>query len=132
MAEIKSALEIALERAAALGAGEDDSKRQAQEKGQALARQCLEGYLTPADMATQLAGLPPESSLSAAQALVEGLFEGRERALPGLKAMCSGAAEEAYEAIGPGPGPTGAGAFGGRGRAGPGDGSGSGRQGHRR
>lgn len=97
MAEIKSALEIALERAAALGAGEDDSKRQAQGKGQALARQCLDGGMAPNDMAAQLAGLPSDSTTSAALALLEALAEGREDALPGLAALCpQGAAKEAY------------------------------------
>ena len=100
MAEVKSALEIAMERAAALGAGEDDSKRQAQEKGQALARQCLEGDLSPADMAVQLAGMAPDSTASAARALLEALGENREGALPALEAMCAqGAAKDAYEAL---------------------------------
>ncbi|MBU1154725.1 MAG: hypothetical protein KJ921_02685 [Proteobacteria bacterium] len=100
MAEVKSALEIAMERAAALGVGEDDSKRQAQEKGQALARQCLEGDLTPTDMAAQLAGMAPDSVASAARALLEALGEDRDGALPALEAMCShGAAKEAYEAL---------------------------------
>ncbi|MFH2128220.1 MAG: hypothetical protein ABIK12_17020, partial [Pseudomonadota bacterium] len=78
MAEVKSALEIAMERAAALGAGEDDSKRQAQEKGQVLARQCLEGDLSAVDMAAQLAGLPSDSVFSAAQALLEALEGDRQ------------------------------------------------------
>ncbi|MCF8123800.1 MAG: hypothetical protein K9K34_15435 [Desulfarculaceae bacterium] len=100
MAEVKSALEIAMERAAALGAGDDDSKRQAQEKGQALARQCLEGDLAPADMAAQLAGMAPDSAVSAAQALLEALGEDREGALPALEAMCSqGAAKQAFQAL---------------------------------
>ena len=100
MAEVKSALEIAMERAAALGAGEDDSKRQAQEKGQALARQCLEGDLAPVDMAVQLAGMAPDSTASAARALLEALGENREGALPALDAMCSqGAAKEAFQAL---------------------------------
>lgn len=100
MAEVKSALEIAMERAAALGAGEDDSKRQAQEKGQVLARQCLEGSLSAADMAAQLAGLPSDSVASAAQALLEALEGDRQGALPALEAMCSqGAAKEAYAEV---------------------------------
>jgi len=89
-----------MERAAALGAGEDDSKRQAQEKGQALARQCLEGDLSAADMAAQLAGMAPDSIASAARALLEALGEDRQGALPALEAMCSqGATREAYEAL---------------------------------
>lgn len=89
-----------MERAAALGEGEDDSKRQAQEKGQALGRQCLEGSLTYADMAAQLAALPPESIASAAQALLEALTEDRQGALPALEAMCSqGTAKEACAGV---------------------------------
>ena len=100
MAEVKSALEIALERAAALGAGEDDSRRQAQEKGQALARRCLEGDSTPAAAARELAGLPLEAVTAAAQALLEALQEGRVAALPGLEALCpSGPAQTAYAAL---------------------------------
>lgn len=100
MAEVKSALEIAMERAAALGAGDDDSKRQAQEKGQALARQCLEGDLVPADMAAKLAGMASDSAVSAAQALLEALGEERQGALPALEAMCfQGAAKEAYQIL---------------------------------
>lgn len=100
MAEIKSALEIALERAAALGSGEDDSKRQAREKGQALARQCLEGDLTAQDLAAALAGLGLESTASAAQALLEALGQDRAGALPALEALgAAGPAREAYEAL---------------------------------
>lgn len=100
MAEIKSALEIALERAAALGSGEDDSKREAQEKGQALARQSLGGDLAPTDMAEQLAGLPTASTGAAARALLEALEQGREGALPGLEAICPpGPAREACQGL---------------------------------
>ncbi|MCB2192555.1 MAG: hypothetical protein KQI62_13375 [Deltaproteobacteria bacterium] len=100
MAEVKSALEIALERAAALGAGEDDSKRQAQKKGQALARQCLEGDLSAKDMAGQLAGLGPESTASAAEALLEALEQERPGAMAALEAICSGGPPGvAYEAL---------------------------------
>jgi hypothetical protein len=100
MAEIKSALEIALERAAALGAGEDDSKRQAQEKGQALARQCLEGDLTGTDLAAELSGLGAEATAAAVGHLLEALDEGRAGALPALAALClQGPARQAYEAL---------------------------------
>lgn len=97
MAEIKSALEIALERAAALGAGEDDSRREAEAKGRALARRVLEGEAE----AGELAGLEPEPARRAAgRALLEALEGNRQGALPALEAMCSqGAAKEAYEAL---------------------------------
>lgn len=84
MAEIKSALEIALERAAALGAGEDDSRREAQEKGRALARRVLEGEAGPED----LTGLEPAPARqAAAEALLAALAGGQLSALEGLRTL---------------------------------------------
>ncbi|MCF8033255.1 MAG: hypothetical protein K9K66_09045 [Desulfarculaceae bacterium] len=87
MAEIKSALEIALERAAALGAGEDDSRREAREKGRALARRLLEGEAEPDDLAGLQAGA---ARLGAAGALLEALGGRQPAALEGLKALAVG------------------------------------------
>jgi hypothetical protein len=86
MAEIKSALEIAMERAAALGAGEDDSRREAEERGRALARRVLEGELEPKVLAGLSAG-PPAARQAAARVLLEALGAGRAEALEGLRAL---------------------------------------------
>ena len=96
MAEIKSALEIALERAAALGAGQDDSQRQAQEQGQAQARRVLQGEAEPAS----LAELPPgHARRAAAQSMLDALAEGRLEALEGLQALAGAEAVGAWQKV---------------------------------
>ncbi len=98
MAEVKSALEIALERAAALGAGEDDSHREAAERGRALARRLLEGEDGPGDLAGLEAG---PARTAAAEALVEAMSGGKGlAALEGLKALAGeGAGQRAWDAL---------------------------------
>jgi len=98
MAEVKSALEIALERATALGAGEDDSRREAAEKGRALARRLLEGEAEPEALAGMEAG---PARQSAAETLARALSgDKRLAALAGLKALAGeGAAEKAWDAL---------------------------------
>ncbi|MCB2228031.1 MAG: hypothetical protein KQH53_15230 [Desulfarculaceae bacterium] len=96
MAEIKSALEIALERAAALGAGEDDSRREAEEQGRALARRLLEGEAPAAEL-TALE--PGPARQGAARALLEALSDDRAEALDGLRVLAGEAGEGAWQAV---------------------------------
>ena len=96
MAEIKSSLEIALERAKALG-GVDRKEAAAQEgknKGAILARRLLAGDLEPQELAEKLSEIPDEGRgpgrMAAAEILLDKLAEDEEQALAGLRIMAQG------------------------------------------
>jgi hypothetical protein len=100
MAEIKSSLEIALERAARFGGGgkEDLAREEGKKRGLAAARRLLAGEETPQGLAARVEGQEgaarPAALAGAAGALVEAL-PGPEgpRALEGLRALAAGRPE---------------------------------------
>ena len=100
MAQIKSTLEIALERAAALGGGgaEEEDRRQAAKRGQAAARKVLSGDVAPGEINAELAGLAeeyrPVARQEAAGVLLEPLPRYRDLALEGLSALLPGEGEQ--------------------------------------
>lgn len=92
MAEIKSSLEIALERAAAIGGGKEDLRREEGEgAGRSVGRKILNRDLAPAELAAALAALDEAARgyarREAARVLVEGLEQTPEPALAGLAAL---------------------------------------------
>ena len=92
MSEIKSTLEIALERARALGDDQDgDQIEQGRKRGEILARNLLTGELTPGQMLVEMGNLPPTAGQvarrSAAQHLLAGLLGNPEAALGGLAGL---------------------------------------------
>lgn len=92
MAEIKSSLEIALERAASFGrADAEDARREGDKKGRALARRCLAGDLPPDQLAGELGLVAGDQRAGArrgaAQALAEALGHGEAAASTGLAAI---------------------------------------------
>lgn len=103
MAEIKSAIEIAMERAAVLGGGDDhETRRQARAKGKALARRYLDADLDGQGIIAGLAGLGEGQEEHARQGLARTLLlaleEGNARALAGLKTISpEGQAAQAWQ-----------------------------------
>ncbi|MEW5913067.1 MAG: hypothetical protein AB1814_10970 [Thermodesulfobacteriota bacterium] len=100
MAEIKSALEIALERAAALGRGDDhEARREGRARGTALARRFLDQDLAAEGLASGLAeleiGQQGAGREGAWEVLLAALDEGRPQALEGLKVLAQGQAAAA-------------------------------------
>lgn len=96
MAEIKSSLEIALERAKALG-GVDRKEAAAQEgkhKGAILARRLLAEDIEPQEMAESLSEISAEgrgpARLAAAEILLDKLAEDQKQALAGLQEIARG------------------------------------------
>jgi hypothetical protein len=93
MAEIKSSLEIALERAAALGGGghEEIAREEGTKRGQVAARKLLLGELEPPALADELSSLAGEGKAAARQAalglLLEAVPQMPPRALAGLRAV---------------------------------------------
>ena len=96
MADIKSSLEIALERAAAMtgdSKAEDDTleREEGRKQGQALARKTLNGDMDPAQMAAEIDGLGPtgqeEARSSAMEILLEAIPDLAMPALAGLQAL---------------------------------------------
>lgn len=93
MAEIKSSLEIALARAAALGGGgsEEIAREEGAKRGQVAARKLLIGQLEPTAMAAEMGSLSGEGKAAARRAagrvLLEGLSQTPSRALAGLAAL---------------------------------------------
>lgn len=101
MAEIKSSIQIAMERAAALGqadSGEQD-REDGKRQGRALGRRAASGELAPENLASSLAGLPQEQRDSARQAaalaLLEDMEEGWQGRLTALAALAAGGPAEA-------------------------------------
>jgi len=96
MAEIKSSLEIALERAAALGSADKDQERreEGRRQGKAWARRATLGELAPSElrgMVDQLGGAEAEGAFAAAgQTLLEEITAGNRAALASLIMLTNG------------------------------------------
>ncbi len=92
MAEIKSSIEIAMERAAALeGRASDEAKDEGEKHGKAAARRLLDDDVDAAAMA-ELIQARPENQRSyalkaAVELLLEALMSGDDRTLDGLEAL---------------------------------------------
>jgi hypothetical protein len=90
MAEIKSSLEIAMERAAAMGGGgrEEIDRDEGEGRGKVAARKLLSGDLDPSAMNDEISSLSGEglsaARLAAAQILLEAVPQFPDRALAGL------------------------------------------------
>ena len=100
MAEIKSTLEIALERAAALGGRDtaEEDRREAAQKGMVGARKVLSGDVAPKDIRSELSGLDDEyrtvAVREAARLLLEPLPGQRDLALESLSALVAAEGEQ--------------------------------------
>lgn len=105
MATIKSSLEIALERAAAIAgdAKPDLALQEAQAQAKALARKFLSADLEPDGLAQGLAAMAPEqreaARREAAGILCDALAQAKPQALPGLEALAQGRGRELEEAL---------------------------------
>ncbi len=103
MGEIKSSIEIAMERAAAMGGGDEREMLQAQaeKQGKVLARRLLGGDLDLEGLARALAQVEeenlPVARRAAAQVLLEGMADNPQASLLGIRdlARAAGAQEEA-------------------------------------
>ena len=93
MAEVKSTLEIALERAAALGGRdtEEEQRKEAAQKGQVAARKVLSGDVAPENIKGELTDLDgdyrAEAAREAARLLMEPLPRQRDLVLKSLSAL---------------------------------------------
>jgi hypothetical protein len=93
MAEIKSSLEIALERAAAMGGGgrEEIDREEGMKRGQLTARKILLGELEPRALADETASLSGEglsaARKAAAQILLEAVPQAPVPAIAGLEVL---------------------------------------------
>ncbi|MBI5522226.1 MAG: hypothetical protein HY910_06315 [Desulfarculus sp.] len=101
MAEIKSSIQIAMERAAALGAGgghDEQAREEGKRQGRALGRRAAGGELDPQALAGRLAALPedqrPSARQAAAAALVEDMGDDWQARLAALAALAAGTAAE--------------------------------------
>lgn len=101
MAEIKSSIQIAMERAAALGAGgghDEQAREEGKRQGRALGRRAAGGELAPEDLARRLQALPAEQRSAARQAaataLMEDMGEEWQARLAGLAALAAGGAAQ--------------------------------------
>lgn len=96
MAEIKSSIEIALERAAAFGAADKDEEKreEGRRQGKAWARRQAMGELAPSELRgliDQLAGAEAEGARAEAGAVLVGEIKaGNRAAMAGLMALTSG------------------------------------------
>ena len=102
MAEIKSSIQIALERAAALGAGggqDEQEREEGKRQGRVLGRRAATGELTPVDLGSRVDALPEAQRASAregaAGAILEDLGEDWQARLACLAALAGGAGAEA-------------------------------------
>lgn len=100
MADIKSSIEIALERAAAMGAAsrDDVAAEEGRRQGKALGRRAAVGDMSPADLRATLdrlaAGERPAAMAAAGESLLAELEEARPQALPALVALAQGTPAE--------------------------------------
>jgi anti-sigma factor ChrR (cupin superfamily) len=100
MAEIKSSLEIAMERAAALGGGgkEEIAREEGAKRGQVAARKLLIGELESPALTDEISALAGEGRAAARQAaagvLLEAVPQIPPRALAGLRALAEKEEEE--------------------------------------
>ena len=107
MGEIKSSIEIALERAAAMGGGDEQEllQAEAEKKGKLLARRLLGGDLDLEGLAREMAGLEdkalPFARRAAAQVLLEGMADNPQASLLGIRdlAQAAGAQEQALAVL---------------------------------
>ncbi|MCB2188519.1 MAG: hypothetical protein KQJ78_19020 [Deltaproteobacteria bacterium] len=95
MADIKSSLEIALERAAALEASSSqDEEREARERGEAWTRAFLNGDIAPEEYSQRWASLSPAGRPAALgvalESLAQALGQGSPQALAGLRVLTQG------------------------------------------
>lgn len=103
MAEIKSSLEIAMERAAALGGGgkEEIAREEGAGRGKVAARKLLIGELEPPALADEINSLAGEGKTAARQTaaglLLEAVAQMPPRALAGLRALAEN--EEEHRGI---------------------------------
>lgn len=99
MAEIKSSLEIALERAAAMGGGgrEEIDRDEGEGRGKVAARKLLSGDMDPSALTGELSSLSGEglsaARQAAAQILLEAVPQAPDRALAGLGVLAGQGAE---------------------------------------
>ena len=103
MAEIKSSLDIAMERAAAMGAAADDQAREDGRKaGKSLARRFLSGEIDTDRLAAELGGLNSGWIAFARTAAVERMWpdleQGMAHAVAGLVALAGGTEAQAQAA----------------------------------
>jgi hypothetical protein len=100
MADIKSSIEIALERAAAMGAASRDevAAEEGRRQGKALGRRAAVGDMSPAELRTALdrlaAGERAAAVTAAGESLLAELEEGRHQALPAIVALAQGTPAE--------------------------------------
>lgn len=92
MAEIKSSIEIAMERAAALeGRASDEAKEEGIKHGKAAARRLLDNDVDAEGMADLIQSRPaeqrPHALMAAVELLLEVLLAGNDRTLDGLEAL---------------------------------------------
>ncbi len=107
MGEIKSSIEIAMERAAAMGGGDDREllQAEAEKKGKVLARRLLGGDLDLEGLVRGLAELEdaalPFARRAAARTLLEGMADNPQASLLGIRdlAQAAGAQEEALAVL---------------------------------
>jgi hypothetical protein len=101
MADIKSSIEIALERAAAMGAAsrDDVAAEEGRRQGKSLGRRAAVGDLGPADLRAALDRLDAVERTAAVAAAGETLLaeleEGRHQALAAIVALAQGTPAEA-------------------------------------
>lgn len=107
MGEIKSSIEIAMERAAAMEGSDEEEllQAEAEKKGKILARRLLGGDLTLEGLGRELAELEeralPFARRSAARVLLEGMADNPQASLLGIRdlAQAAGAQAEALAVL---------------------------------
>lgn len=92
MAEIKSSIEIAMERAAAMeGKADDEAKEEGIKHGKAAARRLLDNDVDGQGMAELIQARPdaqrPHALKAAVESLLEALLAGNDQALDGLEVL---------------------------------------------
>ncbi|CAO0822308.1 conserved hypothetical protein [Desulfarculales bacterium] len=101
MVEIKSSIQIAMERVAALGQGDsgEETGEEGKRQGRILGRRAASGELAPESLVASLAQLPADQRDSARQAvalaLVEDMAEAWQDRLTALAALAAGGPAEA-------------------------------------
>ena len=100
MADIKSSIEIAMERAAALGGGGrgEQEREEGRRLGKALGRRAVAGELSAPELAEKLGALDQAqrgpATAAAALQLLEAVEEGRRLGMAGLAALSAGTLAE--------------------------------------
>jgi hypothetical protein len=105
MGEVKSSLEIALERAEAMSSGDqgEEERERGMRKGQIIARKVLAGDLDPKQGSLEISALSGAERQGAAQAMVENLVaklpEQAALAFPALAELLDAAAVQKLEQV---------------------------------